>query len=769
MSASKQFIFRDVTPKSSEPIIFKKINQEQFKERGYDVTYETIIPDSDGYASHQIAEKITPETNTLIFNCGVGQGKTTGVFEIIKKISQKDQYVIIVALPFRSLIEKYTIKSINLAGAENVSSYSDFDEILQGDTWEEEGRLIVEFEKSLPQKASKKIHIITVNGLLGNPGEAVQQAKLKREFFSKIRDHCNQTKKKVVFIFDEIHETVHNFKDEYIFTLRLWKSITHKAVILTATYTEASLIAIMHIAYLTDNKIKIIESERVKAPIDRIANLNLYFTQEAYSSRRLGEFDYIKELIKDDKYNSINILSFSERLAESLSQELMFEGNKVNLSTSKGNRFNPSLTNIGTTFKTGIDLIENNSLFIIILPGLNFQNYTSYGIFSDGIPSIIQSIARLRNGGDIFIFMPYPKVFIKGSIPVEIKPLFSEYDEVELIKPEGEKNIVENKYKQIRQELEEEIKRAEEERVNRALFPVPQYPTQDSFILDKSQSYLVNRDPSFGKLIYPYVIWAAFNDQFTNCTLKRIHTHKYEEVVLRLTKNNYFGEILQFLEDHGTINHLINHFDSEDDFKNFKHIMKSLQIIKTRDGHDAKVKMLIDGQVKKLDKLSFVQQELLSILYYLKYENQISIDKQSYVNHCCLTASSQQSLVAKGYQKLEDIRKDFVDKITKLEENIIFVKDSHNQLPFVTDKVESAMKEAFKHILEDYFFKNKVFSLQIIDNPTKEKYYKFLIDSFLRVKGNTKRSFNGKQQNCYVVELYEPPTDKLKLIKQSKP
>lgn len=766
MSVAKQFIHFDVIPKHSEPIIFKKIDQEQFKERGYDVIHETIVPDSNGYASNQIAEKITPETNTLVFNCGVGQGKTTGVFEIIKRIAQKDQYVIIVALPFRSLIEKYTIKSISLAGAENVSSYSDFDEILEGDTWRVEGRLIDEFQKTLPIRASKKIHIITVNGLLGNPGEAVQQAKLKREFFSKIRDHCNHTEKKVVFIFDEIHETVHNFKDEYIFTLRLWKSITHKAVILTATYTEASLIAIMHIAYLTEKKIKIIESERLKVPKDRVANLYLYFTKEAYSSKKIEEFDYIKDLIKDEKYKNINILSFSERLAESLSQDPMFADKNVNVATSKGSPFNPDSINIGTTFKTGIDILDKHSLFIIILPGINFQNHASYGIFSDGIPSIIQSIARLRNGGDIYIFMPFPKVFIKGSILQELKKLFTEYEEYELRKPEEEGKVIGDKYKQIRKELEDEILIADLEQKNEEKYPIPRYPSMDSFILEKSQSYLVNIDPSFGKLIYPYVIWAATNNQFTNCILKSIYTHNYQEISLNLTKGNYFMEILQFMEDYGTLDSITDNFDQDNDFKNFNTILNVLRNASVNDGSKARVKIIIDGKVKQLDKLTLVQQEVLSILSYLKFENKEVVSKQSYINQNCFLSENQDSNLAKGYQILESIRKEFIDKIQQNDDKIIFAKDTNNNIQFITDRTEALFKSAIKYISQDYFFKNRIFNLQVIGRQNKESIYKFLIDSFLTIKNSTKRKVSGKQQNCLIVEPYNPPINKLKLLKQ---
>ena len=78
--------------------------------------------------------------------------------------------------------------------------------------------------------------------------------------------NCKAQNKKVVFIYDEIHDTIHNFRQELIFNLWKWKNVIHKNFVISATFNEASKIVIEYLAELTDRKIQIIESERVRNP-----------------------------------------------------------------------------------------------------------------------------------------------------------------------------------------------------------------------------------------------------------------------------------------------------------------------------------------------------------------------------------------------------------------------------------------------------------------------------------------------------------------------
>ena len=45
--------------------------------------------------------------NTIVINSGTGQGKTKSVLEIIKKYTETPDYIVIIAVPSKNLIEQY--------------------------------------------------------------------------------------------------------------------------------------------------------------------------------------------------------------------------------------------------------------------------------------------------------------------------------------------------------------------------------------------------------------------------------------------------------------------------------------------------------------------------------------------------------------------------------------------------------------------------------------------------------------------------------------
>ncbi len=232
------------------PIEFKEINPDDFP--NFEVGEKIIIsPDERGFISEALLDKINIEDkNTTVINAGVGNGKTYSVIELVKKYYDLDEYLIFIASPFVSLVEQYYNDIIDKGIAEeNVFRY----EILGN---EDPG-----------DYTRQKIHIVTANCLLGNPGEeAFINSEIKREYLNSLSNYCRETNKKVVFIYDEIHDTIHNFKEKYIFNLWKWKNLIHKNFIISATYNEASKIVIEYLAELTDNKIQIIEAQRIRLP-----------------------------------------------------------------------------------------------------------------------------------------------------------------------------------------------------------------------------------------------------------------------------------------------------------------------------------------------------------------------------------------------------------------------------------------------------------------------------------------------------------------------
>lgn len=261
------------------PIEFKQINPEDFP--AFHTTEKIIIsPDGQGYIKDSLASHIElHDKNTVVVNAGVGQGKTTAIIDIVKQYYDNTDYVIFIASPFVSLVEQY------------------YKDILEKDIPEAN---VFRYEtlgnEELTNFWRKRVHIVTVNCLLGNPGEdAFINSSVKRYYLNRLVKYCEKKNKKVIFIYDEIHDAIHNFQEKYIFNLWKWRNVILKNYIISATYNEASKVVIEYLAELTDDKIQIIESERVKIP-EKQSELFLHYNNEQFYKY---DDKIITNLIKD--------------------------------------------------------------------------------------------------------------------------------------------------------------------------------------------------------------------------------------------------------------------------------------------------------------------------------------------------------------------------------------------------------------------------------------------------------------------------------------
>src|SRR5690606_4536083 len=140
--------------------------------------------------------------------------------------------------------------------------------------------------------------------------------EVKRYYLSRLSRYCESSSKKVVFIYDEIHDTIHNFREQYIFNLWKWKEVIHKNFIISATYNEASKIVIEYLAELTDDKIQIIESERVRFP-EKQSELYLHYNPaNNFKYNNQDIVNIFEDLIRRGK--EIDVLSYSKTLAEAI-------------------------------------------------------------------------------------------------------------------------------------------------------------------------------------------------------------------------------------------------------------------------------------------------------------------------------------------------------------------------------------------------------------------------------------------------------------------
>lgn len=542
------------------PIEFKEINPEDFPD--YDVKGNSkyiISSDENGFISEKLIEVIDiNESNTVIINAGVGEGKSTACIDLAKAYYEKfnsnneREYVVIIIAPYYSIINQYHKKLIKKGVNErDTFNFSEIDDI------------------DLDLTIKSPIHILTIHSLIGYYGErGFMQKRQTRDYLTATIEYCTQKDKKIVFLLDEVHDYVGLIKQKFIFNLWKWQPVLHKTFIMTATYTEGTKVAIKYLAELTDDKIQIIESIR-KRVIDRQCKLHLFIHDKSSYN---ADDDKIAELIKNEiqRGQKIHILSFSETLASNIAEGvtnskgetqyakigklLIDKFGEINLCVG-GNRnpFKESMCNVGTTFKTGISIEEDNTSFFIIAPHkmayLTKGGNENFGIFYNGMVSVIQAIARVRGipSSDIFVIMPRPqRLIVNASNSIAARTYLDEIEKtasLKYLKPSGkyidhislkeQGRLLESYYKQSYDFAYEGIKnfnnkfRNPDERS--VAKPTLKFPSKEEIILEDGDRFLASIHESYGSDISAYIIWAAFNNQFQNCTLDKVY---YEDTIV---------------------------------------------------------------------------------------------------------------------------------------------------------------------------------------------------------------------------------------------
>lgn len=617
------------------PIDFKQINPEDFPH--FETTVKSVItPNGEGYIKDALLDKIDlDENNTVVINAGVGQGKTYAIIDIVKQYFERDEYLIFIASPFVSLVAQY-YKDIIRKGIDEASvfRYEVLGNENPGDFW------------------LKRIHIVTANCLLGNPGEdSFINAEVKRYYLDKLSQYCETSNKKVVFIYDEIHDTIHNFKEQYIFNLWKWRNVIHKNFIISATYNEASKIVIEYLAELTRDKIQIIESKRIRFP-EKQSELFLHFNNErfyTYDDPKIT--DLVRDLISFGK--DIDILSYSKILAENIIKnksegiglELYKKYDVINNCTSElivnqrntreipQNRYNGELCNVGTNFKTGVSIEKDNHAFIIIMPprGAKMPFKNNYGIFSSGINSVIQALARQRKRGEIHIILPKPFEFDYNSLPfeeVEQIEYFQQFyervrdsDEVsektEYIALNLQDSIFQDFYtNKLRENISAEISHISTiSRLNKVRLEFPEYKL---YKLASSEDYFVNKTNFFGGDLSAYITYCAVTNQFLNCkfigaNVKNILILKYGEIQKGLQQ--YCNDIY-FLDDQRmSFYYFLNDSYFYNQFRNDLFEMNDVKLLST----DGKLLNLLKDGTSKASE--YFEDQLLGFVQHFGFPN----------------------------------------------------------------------------------------------------------------------------------------------------
>ena len=739
---------------STSYIEYKELKEEDFI--NFNVRRDFLQDIENKYLSEVTSDYINlDESNTVVINSSVGQGKSVFAINIAKDyyLQKNDlgeyKYTIIFAAPYKTLVEQY-IKKIKFAINEtgNEINIPDYDKLEQGK--EDNIKQINDVHNAI----LSRMHVVTVNFLLANPGDdAIEQNPLKRDYLKGIIKKCIDDKRKVVIIFDEIHDAIYNFKQEYIFYLWRFKTnrILHKVFILSATFNEASKIVIKYIAELTNKKLQILETPRIQQK-DNLSNLHIHLTNNSlyggYNFNTPEFIDLFNKII--DQHQKLNILSFSQILCTNIAlgenekfirEALLSKYGRINICIAEenhptgkkkkeipstitySNKYSPGMCNIGTTFKTGISIEEENSGFVIILPSANsMQGYVKsgdYGVFTNGIIPLIQALARVRKKSDIYVIMPFPKQYIRETLSLYfdsseytwnmlkcniLKDKFFmhfDWEYIHHLLPNQYKHIS-KKYNAMRERIKEEINEVEsiEEERKQNLLPYLKYPTLEMFILEKGEKYLYSTFAIFGKDLPAYMIWAAYNNQFVNCKLKTLSSSNIKE---KEELKNILEFIYNYVNDNYDIKGLLTTYDYAIYSSLYQRISSEYELYEYDKDSD-KFQNLSDEKLKRYI-MTFVQMALkgngkLHDNYYEKDSSGHIIDKPFEVKDyllCCMANTIlyngneiidvyPNDSVIKAYKDLYyKVRKIFIDKILKQHNGIKYIYPTFDKFIENTD------------------------------------------------------------------------------------
>lgn len=786
---------KNVTKNINAPIEFKKIDSKRFNNYNWSHTAKIKINKTGHLDTKDGLRVLDYNTkNTTVLNIGTGMGKTTLVYNMIREVIMTDpEAVVIMCSPFISIVEKDYSALTNPNGKFKVDplvtvNYVDLsNEIDNYKTKPTNRKKIQAFVNS--QIIGKKLHIMTVNCFLGNSGSDVYfQNQFKEAYVNGLLKYCQKNTKNVYIIVDEVHASVQNFQNELIYNLLRWKSITQKCIISSATITEPVIIVLKHFSYLTDDNIHVVELDRIKA-INQ-ANLEVFLSRKDDVE---NELDIIPKWLDSKGYykksttntKKFHILCWSKSLAEKIAKNIetltntSIRKNEINLVVGGKNNtqlnFDPTKNNVGTSFATGVDIVNSDDALIIILPSIKYNNY---GIFSNGIPSIIQSFARLRNGGNILVMAPQlfnlipdkkTNAFLgfykknMGPIPAIISRDVDKYFTYEERVIKKRYNDRKKKYKLISSNYIRDTAAIE---VNggakKGLRPAIDKISIDSFILRSGQEFLVSHCYKSGKEITPFIIWSALHNQFTNCTLTKFLYERTSNASVLLTRKNFYTEFTVFLNstDIKDIKTKSKNLGDNDLFKLIIKHMTSTTISSITTTVDLKMEISKNGKIYQKNnsiKTNTGREYVLSYMSHLRTGSKDYFELQDYFNYrvkYSKSTSKDKSTIA--YYKLKNIIDSFYNKHKikgiplKGKEIIKYPSVSS----FFTPSIKKTFEDAIDEIRQnDVFLKGSSFTS--LNNKKLKKtvdlYNAFITEFFIHTRGA--KSSGSVIQYCHYINL----------------
>lgn len=735
-------------------IKYKAVSTNDF-DIGFNVKSKIIVPDENGFVSEEVSSYFLDnkenfdESETVLLNFGVGQGKSTTLNKLVNQYLSED-YLAIILVPFKSLIDKYYNEFENLG--DNRFNYRIFEED--------------DFTTSdIKLSVMKDLHVLSMNAFLRNPGDNyVAQSLIKQEFLNSLHRRCIEDSKKVVLFIDEIHASIHNFQRDKIFHLLKWSDVIHKAFIASATFTETSIQVSKYISILTQKNLLILKGERFKNEQTR-AQVKLLLSNISYSSKNINSLEKLIPIIKSalEQGEKVNILSYSKKLANKIwkdYQEIFNAfGVDLKLCTSDTDyEFNENhQAHVGTNFSTGVNI--NGGIFIILLPPHSLiEGIGTYGIFTGGYIALIQSIARMRTKGVIYICSSLPTQLIEGDYVDNMGIISPEFKTLKSYDLSQQSFIIKAYYKALKEEHRKpiefinSIKDSSEkirnyEYLNHLGIEL-NYPTYEEFLLKHGDKLLYTKYYSFGKKILPYLFWALFNDQFQNAKLTEVIVEEPKD--LEFNNENIIDVIYQTLsKEYKADSPFGNALCGLVFLKTEKEILLEFQTVLSS------YKLKLNGKKIYPNNYKLVK-VLLNIIACKLMGNEMYSDK-NYFNDCIKFSmeSDVQGVLINLYRELGRLKNlflKFIEKIKKEKNGDFYIAKTMNDKDILPNDIYSLATNVIKSLnKEDNFINVRVFSL-LRDKSvlTEALIYTKMCNLFLNLDVNSLKKIDDKRHYKYL-------------------
>ncbi len=745
---------------------------------------EQIAPDSESIGEYLDGAKLMSEAQyaeelTVVIDLPVGKGKTTGCYDAIAEYTHDPMTVILVVSPFRKLVDK-DYKALQSERKLRVFSYNEIP-----DKKEQWGEIL---DKALQMQ----VHILTVNCLLGNPGDdAFEQNAQKSLYLDRLYEHCNSQGKKVFIFFDEMHEAVYNFAPQFLPNLYKWHDVVRKCFVSSATFTPAVYPVLKYIGLLTNKTFRILHTLRQKWSEERLSNLHLHILKDEYSAANLEPLYTIRAILEESVDKQVNILTGHKTLAKALLKPQDTNGGanpvyeviqqfKFNPVTGDSDKpFRSDGNNIGTAFKTGVNIDNPNSVYVVVLP-VTKQNSPD-SIFNDGAPSVIQALARQRNGGEIHIFMYEPthvielqddadqwkdEYSIAGWVhALDYKPLKERLNNNPMVETKpisyyrDQSRTLQFLYKQYSERYERnkvEIQALQQMEANGTARVGFQYPTFEEYLIRESANLMAKNFPQFGSDLSSYTLWAAMHGQFTNAELKTITYYCEDVVEIKFDSSDMMASILNHVkpEQREALKHC--------DLRTVRFIVQE-ELVPPKDS-GLVYAYYLDGVRLPLEYLLTHPKYLRAILEFVANNHGLSTNanelKSQYFLHsiaASLMVNPDEELVLDiAYAELYQVMLDFIDFYegvkVKVGDNYAIHKDADKQMPM---EIADAVKRiAVVLQAEDAIIKYRAISFQqgiskVTGNALQASVYRELCKLFTNLT-DKRGSVGGKKgKNAY--------------------